>query len=78
MLCRTSNRPLPADRSCLGNQERLVKQFGFLIDMDGVLYRGPELIRGADVFIRELRDRNVPFRLLTILYALKSDTFSNV
>jgi len=38
---------------------------GFLIDMDGVLYRGPELIPGADLFIRELRLRDIPFRLLT-------------
>jgi NagD protein len=38
---------------------------GFLIDMDGVLYRGPELIPGADVFLRELRQRVIPFRLLT-------------
>jgi NagD protein len=38
---------------------------GFLIDMDGVLYRGPELIPGADDFIRELRSRDIPFRLLT-------------
>src|SRR5712675_679142 len=38
---------------------------GFLIDMDGVLYRGPELIPGADIFIRELRARDIPFRLLT-------------
>jgi NagD protein len=38
---------------------------GFLIDMDGVLYRGSELITGADTFIRELRDRATPFRLLT-------------
>ncbi len=38
---------------------------GFLIDMDGVLYRGPELIPGADIFIRELRARGTPFRLLT-------------
>jgi NagD protein len=38
---------------------------GFLIDMDGVLYRGGELIPGADVFIRELRQRDIPFRLLT-------------
>ena len=38
---------------------------GFLIDMDGVLYRGPELIPGADGFIRELRARGTPFRLLT-------------
>jgi NagD protein len=38
---------------------------GFLIDMDGVLYRGPQLIPGADGFIRELRERGLPFRLLT-------------
>jgi NagD protein len=42
----------------------MMKQ-GFLIDMDGVLYRGPELIPGADLFIRELRARDIPFRLLT-------------
>src|SRR5947209_5348613 len=38
---------------------------GYLIDMDGVLYRGGELIPGADIFIRELRERDIPFRLLT-------------
>src|SRR5947208_15334618 len=38
---------------------------GYLIDMDGVLYRGSELIPGADDFIRQLRARDVPFRLLT-------------
>jgi NagD protein len=38
---------------------------GYLIDMDGVLYRGSELIPGADSFIRELRARDIPFRLLT-------------
>ncbi|MDZ4821734.1 MAG: HAD-IIA family hydrolase [Planctomycetota bacterium] len=38
---------------------------GYLIDMDGVLYRGSELIRGADVFINQLRARGIPFRLLT-------------
>jgi NagD protein len=38
---------------------------GYLIDMDGVLYRGHELIPGSDSFIRELRSRNIPFRLLT-------------
>jgi NagD protein len=38
---------------------------GYLIDMDGVLYRGTELIPGADSFIEQLRDRNIPFRLLT-------------
>lgn len=40
-------------------------KFGFLIDMDGVLYRGTDLIPGADRFIRELCRRDVPFRFLT-------------
>jgi NagD protein len=38
---------------------------GYLIDMDGVLYRGTELIAGADEFIHQLRARHIPFRLLT-------------
>jgi NagD protein len=38
---------------------------GYLIDMDGVLYRGNELISGADNFIQQLRKRQIPFRLLT-------------
>jgi NagD protein len=38
---------------------------GYLIDMDGVLYRGSELIPGADDFIGQLRSRRIPFRLLT-------------
>jgi NagD protein len=38
---------------------------GFLIDMDGVFYRGGQLIPGADRFINELRKADVPFRFLT-------------
>ena len=38
---------------------------GYLIDMDGVLYRGKRLIPGADHFIQQLRARDIPFRLLT-------------
>ena len=38
---------------------------GYLIDMDGVLHRGSELIPGADIFIAQLRERDIPFRLLT-------------
>ncbi len=38
---------------------------GYLIDMDGVLYRGSEMIAGADEFVRELRRREIPFRFLT-------------
>src|SRR3954451_8262276 len=38
---------------------------GYLIDMDGVLYRGQELIPGADRFIDELIGNRVPFLFLT-------------
>lgn len=38
---------------------------GYLIDMDGVLHRGSEVIEGADRFIRHLREQGIPFRLLT-------------
>jgi NagD protein len=39
--------------------------YGYLIDMDGVLYRGGHLIPGADRFIMELREANIPFLFLT-------------
>lgn len=39
--------------------------YGYLIDMDGVIYRGSQLIPGADRFIHELRTANVPFLFLT-------------
>lgn len=38
---------------------------GFLIDMDGVIYRGSELIPGARQFIGRLLDEDVPFLFLT-------------
>lgn len=38
---------------------------GYLIDMDGVIYRGHDLIPGADRFIAELRAAHVPFLFLT-------------
>lgn len=38
---------------------------GYLIDMDGVLHRGSEVIEGADRLIRHLREQGIPFRLLT-------------
>ena len=38
---------------------------GYLIDMDGVIYRGGHLIPGADRFINGLRQADVPFRFLT-------------
>jgi NagD protein len=38
---------------------------GFLIDMDGVIYRGSQLIPGADRFITRLRAEEIPFLFLT-------------
>jgi NagD protein len=38
---------------------------GFLLDMDGVIYRGNQLIPGADHFVARLRRDGVPFRFLT-------------
>ena len=38
---------------------------GFLIDMDGVIYRGHEPIRGAIEFVRTLIERQIPFLFLT-------------
>src|SRR5215475_5192531 len=39
--------------------------FGYLIDMDGVIYHGTQLIPGADRFIQQLTAANVPFMFLT-------------
>lgn len=38
---------------------------GYLIDMDGVIYRGKELIPGAKDFIGLLQEKNIPFLFLT-------------
>lgn len=38
---------------------------GFLIDMDGVIYRGSQLIRGAERFINLLLEQEIPFLFLT-------------
>ena len=38
---------------------------GFLIDMDGVIYRGGDLIQGAPEFIKRLKRSGVPFLFLT-------------
>lgn len=41
------------------------KKCGFLIDMDGVIYRGSEVIPGAMEFISKLQEKNIPFLFLT-------------
>ncbi len=38
---------------------------GFLIDMDGVIYRGSQLIPGAERFIQQLHNLGIPFLFLT-------------
>jgi NagD protein len=40
-------------------------QRGFLIDMDGVIYRGRELVPGADQFVNQLISQQIPFFFLT-------------
>lgn len=39
---------------------------GFLIDMDGVIYRGSQLIPGAAEFIAELQRLDYPFLFLVV------------
>lgn len=46
-------------------KESISNMYGYLIDMDGVIYRGSQLIPGADRFIHELRTANIPFLFLT-------------
>lgn len=38
---------------------------GYLIDMDGVIYRGSELLPGADAFLSRLVEEDIPFLFLT-------------
>lgn len=38
---------------------------GYLIDMDGVIYRGAQVIPGAARWIAELQERRIPFLFLT-------------
>ena len=43
----------------------MTTRIGFLIDMDGVIYRGSRPIEGAIEFIRRLQDVEAPFLFLT-------------
>lgn len=42
-----------------------MRDYGLLIDMDGVIYRGGEIIPGAIEFINSLVDAQIPFLFLT-------------
>jgi NagD protein len=46
-------------------QESNHMKHGFLIDMDGVIYRGNEMIPGAVEFVAALRAKKIPFIFLT-------------
>lgn len=46
-------------------EEKNMNKYGFLIDMDGVIYKGSELINGAVEFITKLRKNDIPFLFLT-------------
>ena len=45
--------------------KRETMKYGFLLDMDGVIYRGTKLIPGAQEFIRRLRETDTRFLFLT-------------
>ncbi len=38
---------------------------GWLIDLDGVIYRGDQLLAGAPEFVAALREAGIPFLFLT-------------
>src|SRR4030095_16057249 len=48
-----------------GREEAVPDRLGFLIDMDGVIYRGKQLIPGADRLIQRLLAEEIPFAFLT-------------
>jgi len=41
------------------------KYKGYLIDLDGTMYRGTELIEEAALFVRKLREQNIPYLFVT-------------
>ena len=42
-----------------------MQKIGFLLDMDGVMYSGSQLIPGAANFIEKLKMHRIPYRFLT-------------
>ena len=43
-----------------------MKQYnGFLIDLDGTMYRGTEVIQEAGHFVNELKARDLPYLFVT-------------
>lgn len=55
-----------ADPETVGDLDSVsVNNRGYLIDMDGVVYRGNKLIPGADRFIQILLEKEIPFLFVT-------------
>ena len=42
-----------------------MKRTGYLIDLDGTMYRGTQIIEGAKIWIDWLLEHDVPFLFLT-------------
>jgi len=42
-----------------------MKKIGFLLDMDGVIYRGDQLIPGTLDFLERLKSLSIPYLFLT-------------
>lgn len=42
-----------------------MKYKGYLIDLDGTMYRGTELIKEAAEFVHQLRERDIPYLFVT-------------
>ena len=62
LFTRSGSRAPQADNNI--RKERPMAR-GFLIDMDGVIYRGRELVAGADRFVNQLIVQQIPFFFLT-------------
>src|SRR5947209_7314803 len=60
-----NGRPVPLSVRDQALDETPSGRLGFLLDMDGVIYRGDEPIAGAAALIRQLREDSIPFLFLT-------------
>ena len=49
----------------MANTVQKYEKVGFLLDMDGVIYKGKNLIEGSADFLKKLRKLNIPYLFLT-------------
>jgi 4-nitrophenyl phosphatase len=54
-----------SSESCIADRASLQGVRGWLIDLDGVVYRGEQVLAGAADFVERLRAQCIPFRFLT-------------